>query len=73
MNVRVSRKQEVVAQVASPAPIAAAPAANPVAAAPAPAEDAAPAEDPANHPGAVTSPMVRHGVHAGRAGRAFIR
>ena len=60
LNVRVSRAQEIVTQVAAPvaaAPVAApAPAAAP-AAAPAPAA-AAPSEDPASHPGAVTSPMV---------------
>ncbi|MGH1465155.1 MAG: acetyl-CoA carboxylase biotin carboxyl carrier protein [Cognatishimia sp.] len=55
LNVRVSRQNEVVTQIA--APVAAAPAA-PAAVAPA-APAAAPAsEDPANHPGAVTSPMV---------------
>ncbi|GGX55238.1 acetyl-CoA carboxylase, biotin carboxyl carrier protein [Tateyamaria omphalii] len=56
LNVRVSRQmaQQVVAQVAAPAPTAA----------PAPAAPAVealatePAADPANHPGAVTSPMV---------------
>ena len=58
LNVRVSRQMQVaanvVAPVAAPAPAAAA-APAPAAAAPA----AAPAEDdPANHPGAVTSPMV---------------
>ena len=58
INVRVSRQKEVVA--ATPAPMAA-----PVTAAPAapatPAAPTAPAvanEDPASHPGAVTSPMV---------------
>ena len=50
LNVHVSRRKEVVAQVA--APMAAAPVA---AAAPA---AAAPAEDPTSHPGAVNSPMV---------------
>lgn len=58
MNVRVSRQKEMVAM--APAPMAAAPVAAPVAAA-APAAPAAPAaveDDPANHPGAVTSPMV---------------
>jgi acetyl-CoA carboxylase biotin carboxyl carrier protein len=58
LNVRVSRAQEIVTQVAAPvaaAPVAApAPAAAP-AAAPAPA---AASDDPASHPGAVTSPMV---------------
>ncbi|SLN22468.1 Biotin carboxyl carrier protein of acetyl-CoA carboxylase [Roseovarius albus] len=57
LNVRVSRRQEVAApvamQMAAPAaPVAAAPAAA------APAAEASPAEDPASHPGAVTSPMV---------------
>ena len=59
LNVRVSRKQDIVAQMA--APMAAAPMAAPApAAAPAAptADAAAPAEDPASHPGAVTSPMV---------------
>ncbi|MEP2716953.1 acetyl-CoA carboxylase biotin carboxyl carrier protein [Pseudophaeobacter sp.] len=57
LNVRVSRQAIVAAaapvQVA--APVAAAPAATAPAAAP---EAAAAAEDPASHPGAVTSPMV---------------
>jgi acetyl-CoA carboxylase biotin carboxyl carrier protein len=58
LNVRVSRAREVVQQVAMPqqshpAPMAAA-APSPAAAAPAAAAN----EDPANHPGAVTSPMV---------------
>ncbi|MEL7259031.1 MAG: acetyl-CoA carboxylase biotin carboxyl carrier protein [Pseudomonadota bacterium] len=59
LNVRVSRKQKVVAQMAAApatAPVAAAPAvATPAAA---PAAEASPSEDPASHPGAVTSPMV---------------
>ena len=61
LNVRVSRTSSVQAQIAvpvapaAPAAPAAAPAA-PAAAAPA-AENTAP-EDPAAHPGAVTSPMV---------------
>lgn len=58
LNVRVSRKIEAAAPmaVAAPAPTAAAPAA---AAAPTQTAEAAPdAEDPADHPGAVTSPMV---------------
>ena len=59
LNVRVSRISSVQAQVAVPA----APAAPVAAAAPAAAPTAAPAEasapeDPAAHPGAVTSPMV---------------
>ncbi|MFY0597458.1 MAG: acetyl-CoA carboxylase biotin carboxyl carrier protein [Cognatishimia sp.] len=60
INVRVSRQKEVVAAaVAAPvaAPVAAAPAPAAVAAAPAVAP-AASNDDPANHPGAVTSPMV---------------
>lgn len=59
LNVRVSRRQEVVTQIAAPvsAPAAAAAAAPATASAPA-AADAAPAEDLASHPGAVTSPMV---------------
>ena len=58
LNVRVSRQtaQQVVTQVAAPAPVAAAPIAAP-AATPAPAAPAADA-DPASLPGAVTSPMV---------------
>ncbi|KRS14712.1 acetyl-CoA carboxylase [Roseovarius atlanticus] len=56
LNVRVSRKQKVVQQMAAPAP---APSAAPSAPAAAPAsEPAAQTEDPASHPGAVTSPMV---------------
>lgn len=56
LNVRVTRKAQIAEQVHLPAPAPA-----PAAAAPAPA--AAPAaaavpEDPASHPGAVTSPMV---------------
>jgi len=52
LNVRVSRRQEIVNQVAA-APVSAAAAPPAPAAAPAQA-----AEDPASHPGAVTSPMV---------------
>lgn len=55
LNVRVSRKTEVVQQLA--APVAAAPVAAAPAAASAPAV-ATPAEDPSSHPGAVNSPMV---------------
>jgi len=55
LNVRVSRQKQVVTQVTYPA-------AMPAAAAPAAASAAAPAfvapVDPAQHPGAVTSPMV---------------
>jgi len=57
LNVRVSRRGEAVTtQVSSPPPPPAA--AAPIAAPAAPAEAAEPAEDPASHPGAVTSPMV---------------
>ncbi|WP_120633361.1 acetyl-CoA carboxylase biotin carboxyl carrier protein [Ruegeria sp. EL01] len=56
LNVRVSRKIQaapapVQVAVPAPAPLAVAPAA-------APAEAPAAVEDPASHPGAVTSPMV---------------
>ncbi|MQY43015.1 acetyl-CoA carboxylase biotin carboxyl carrier protein [Epibacterium sp. SM1969] len=58
LNVRVSRQMAVAAPVQMQVPAAAAP----VAAAAAPAPAATPAaeanEDPASHPGAVTSPMV---------------
>ena len=58
LNVRVSKAKEVIA-----APMMAAPAAAPLAAAPTSAPAAAVAaqtasDDPASHPGAVTSPMV---------------
>ena len=59
LNVRVSRRQEVVTHLAAAAPMAA-PAAAPAPAA-TPAAAAAPTtgdDDPASHPGAVTSPMV---------------
>lgn len=54
LNVRVSRMTQAAPAVAAPAPL-------PVAAAtgaPAPAAAPAAPEDPAEHPGAVTSPMV---------------
>ena len=54
LNVRVSRRKEVVAQVAA-APAATAAIAAPAATAAAPAATEA---DPADHPGAVNSPMV---------------
>ncbi|MCG7518825.1 acetyl-CoA carboxylase biotin carboxyl carrier protein [Ruegeria sp. Ofav3-42] len=60
LNVRVSRMSQVApapVQVAVPA-AAPAPAVAPVAAAAAPADAPAAQEDPASHPGAVTSPMV---------------
>ena len=53
LNVRVSRRNEVVTQATAPAPVAAATAA--ASAAPA---ATTPVEDPADLPGAVTSPMV---------------
>ena len=55
LNVRVSRATTVVQQVAAPAAVAAPVATAPAAAAPA---AAAAVDDPASHPGAVTSPMV---------------
>lgn len=58
LNVRVSRKKEVVAAVAAPAPVAAPAAAAPAAATPATAAPAAAIDDPSSHPGAVPSPMV---------------
>ena len=60
LNVRVSRKQDIVTTVAAPVAAAAAPvpAAPAPAMAPAAAPEATTAEDPASHPGAVTSPMV---------------
>ena len=58
LEVRVVKQANVVT-VAAPAPVyAAAPAAHAPAAAPAAAAPAAAPEDPAQHPGAVTSPMV---------------
>ncbi|MGR3563728.1 MAG: acetyl-CoA carboxylase biotin carboxyl carrier protein [Heliomarina sp.] len=59
LNVRVSRMQPAPAAVAAPAPAPIAAPASASAAAPA-AAPAAPeaSEDPASHPGAVTSPMV---------------
>lgn len=56
LNVRVSRRTEIVTHVAAPA--SPAPASSGYAPPPAPAADTGPAEDPASHPGAVTSPMV---------------
>ena len=62
LNVRISKTQNVVHMAAAPAaPLAAAAPAAPLAAAApaaAPAEAPAAIEDPAAHPGAVTSPMV---------------
>ncbi len=55
LNVRVSRRGEVVMTQAAAAPVAAAPVAGPASVS---AAAAPPAEDPASHPGAVTSPMV---------------
>lgn len=56
LKVRVSRRKEVIAQVAAAAPMATATAAAAPVAAPAASTDTA--DDPASHPGAVTSPMV---------------
>ncbi len=61
LNVRVSRMTQAApapVQVAVPAAAAAPVAAAPAAVAAAPAAPAAETDDPANHPGAVTSPMV---------------
>lgn len=59
LSVRVSKKVEVINQVQHAAPVAAAPAAPAAAPSAAPALAAAAAtDDPASHPGAVTSPMV---------------
>ncbi len=59
LNVRVSRQQnQVVTQVTAAAPVTAAPAAAAPAAASAPAAPVEAASDPADLPGAVTSPMV---------------
>lgn len=57
MNVRVSRKKEVITQIAA-APVAAAPLAAVAAVSAAPAPTAEAAADPASDPNAVTSPMV---------------
>ncbi len=57
LNVRVSRAAPAPIMAAAPAHLAL-PAAAPVAAAAPSAAAEAPAEDPASHPGAVTSPMV---------------
>lgn len=66
LNVRVSRQTQVVTQVSMPA--AAAPAA-PAAVSAAPAA-AASNDDPASHPGAVTSPMVGTAYLASEPGAA---
>jgi acetyl-CoA carboxylase biotin carboxyl carrier protein len=58
LNVRVSRKQEVVQMATVSAPAAAAAPAAPAAAAPVAGAEASATDDPASHPGAVTSPMV---------------
>lgn len=68
LNVRVSRAKTVVASATVPV---AAPVAAPAAAAPAaPAVPAASSEDPANHPGAVSSPMVGTAYLAAEPGAA---
>ncbi len=56
LNVRVSRKVEAAPQYVAQTPMQHTPAPSPSPAGAAPA--AAPGEDPATHPGAVTSPMV---------------
>jgi acetyl-CoA carboxylase biotin carboxyl carrier protein len=69
LNVRVSRQQQVVQTMAMPAaaPVAAAaPAAAPAAAAPVSAAN----DDPASHPGTVTSPMVGTAYLAAEPGAA---
>ncbi|PTX56270.1 biotin carboxyl carrier protein [Litoreibacter ponti] len=62
LNVRVSKQvtlvQQAVASAPAPAAAAPAPSAAPAAAAEAPAPAAGGNDDPAQHPGAVTSPMV---------------
>ncbi|MCA0927664.1 acetyl-CoA carboxylase biotin carboxyl carrier protein [Ruegeria profundi] len=58
LNVRVSRLTQAAAAPVQVAVPTAAPAAPTGAPAPAPADAPAAVEDPANHPGAVTSPMV---------------
>lgn len=55
LNVRVSRQNNVIYNTAAPV---AAPAAAPAAVSAAAAPEAAGGDDPAQHPGAVTSPMV---------------
>lgn len=67
LNVRVSRQQQIVQTMAMPAaPAAAAPAAAPAAAAPVAAAN----DDPASHPGTVTSPMVGTAYLAAEPGAA---
>jgi acetyl-CoA carboxylase biotin carboxyl carrier protein len=58
LEVRVVKQATVVTVAAAPAPVQYAPAPAAAAAAPAAAPAATVAEDPAQHPGAVTSPMV---------------
>ncbi|WP_341214130.1 acetyl-CoA carboxylase biotin carboxyl carrier protein [uncultured Limimaricola sp.] len=58
LNVRVSRAREVVQQIAMPQASAAPAAPTAPMAAAAPAAAATASDDPASHPGAVTSPMV---------------
>ena len=68
LDVYVSRQQNVVAAApVAAAPVAAAPVAAAPAAAPAPA---AASDDPASHPGAVTSPMVGTAYMAAEPGAA---
>ncbi|SEW20299.1 acetyl-CoA carboxylase biotin carboxyl carrier protein [Cognatiyoonia koreensis] len=60
LNVRVSRHTQAVVQTSVPAPMPVAPAANAASSGPATSipVSAQNSDDPANHPGAVTSPMV---------------
>lgn len=58
LNVRVSKKTEIIQQATLPAMAAPAPVAQALAPASAPVATAEASEDPAQHPGAVTSPMV---------------
>ena len=69
LEVRVV-KQVTVVQAAAPAPVYAAPAAAGAPAAAAPAAAPAAAEDPSQHPGAVTSPMVGTAYLAAEPGAA---
>ena len=58
LEVRVVKQANVITVAAAPAPVAYAPAPAATSAAPAASSAPAAAEDPAQHPGAVTSPMV---------------
>ena len=75
LNVRVSRQQPAAVQQVVAAAPASAPSAAPAAVAPAPSAAAAPAsDDPAQHPGAITSPMVGTAYTAPEPGaHAFVK